>query len=265
MTSHETNMVALLEDLAIKAGAVIMELREQGVVARSKSDKSPVTEADEQAEAIILAGLAAHFPQIPVVAEEAAAAGHLPASLGSQFFLVDPLDGTKEFVSGNGDFTVNIALIENGHPVCGVVYAPVHGSLFSAEGNVATKALVVAGKIESRVQLSQVQKSVPTKVVASRSHMTEQTEAFLKAMPDCQTVQVGSSLKFCILAEGKAEVYPRFGRTMEWDTAAGDAVLRAAGGTTKTLDGVPLSYGKRNQADDTDFANPHFVSVSGAV
>ncbi len=264
MSKHEVNLVTILEELALAAGSVIMELREKGIVSRTKSDKSPVTEADERAEAIILAGLSSHFPHIPVVAEEAAAAGHLPADLGSQFFLVDPLDGTKEFVSGNGDFTVNIALIENGNPVCGVVYAPAHGFLFSADENSATKAAVVAGKIESRAQLICAEKSVPTKVVASRSHMTDQTEAFLKTMPDCQTVQVGSSLKFCILAEGKAEVYPRFGRTMEWDTAAGDAILRAVGGTTKTLDGALLSYGKRNQAGDEDFANPHFVSVSGA-
>jgi 3'(2'), 5'-bisphosphate nucleotidase len=253
-------MVTILEELAIAAGALIMELRSSGITARFKSDKSPVTEADEQAEKIIISGLVHHFPAIPIIAEEAAAAGNIPRDLGTQFFLVDPLDGTKEFVSGREDFTVNIALIENGIPVCGVVYAPAHGSIYSAERNAATKASVVSGKCTDRLVLLGKENAGAARVVASRSHMTAQTEQFLNALPDCQIVNIGSSLKFCILAEGNADIYPRFGRTMEWDTAAGDAVLRAAGGMTETLDGQPLTYGKRNQQDDSDFANPYFVS-----
>jgi 3'(2'), 5'-bisphosphate nucleotidase len=258
---EDNAMVSVLEALAIAAGALIMDVRAKDIIARSKSDQSPVTEADEVAEKFILEGLARHYPEMPVVAEEAAAAGQLPLELGHQFFLVDPLDGTKEFVAGREDFTVNIALIENGVPVCGVVYAPAHSTIYSGERTTATKATVVDGQIQDRSILRAVKWSGPIRVVASRSHMNAQTEAFLNTLPECQTVQIGSSLKFCLLAEGKADIYPRFGRTMEWDTAAGDAILRATGGT-QTLNGTPLPYGKRNQTSDSDFANSHFVSKS---
>jgi 3'(2'), 5'-bisphosphate nucleotidase len=258
------DMLSRFQEMAIAAGAAIMTVREKGVQARLKSDQSPVTEADELAEKIILAGLGEHYPAIPVVAEESVAAGIIPAALGNRFFLVDALDGTKEFVSGREDFTVNIALIEFGIPVLGVVYAPAHNLIYSGEGNFAQKATVVDGTINNPVSLNISKIDGAFRVVASRSHMTLETEQFLAGIPNCQTVNVGSSLKFCLLAEGKADLYPRFGRTMEWDTAAGDAILRAAGGNTENLDGTPLVYGKRDQEHDSDFANPHFISKASA-
>ena len=192
-------------------------------------------------------------------AEESASAGNVPQSLDSRFFLVDPLDGTKEFVAGREDFTVNIALIENGVPIAGIVYAPARAVLYAGAGSAAYRA-GVHGHVEHRIPLDPQKQESPQRIVASRSHMTAQTEEWLGCRPDCSTVNIGSSLKFCLLAEGSADIYPRFGRTMEWDTAAGDAILRAAGGITETLDGKPLVYGKRNQADDEDFANPHFIA-----
>ncbi len=252
--------LAKLEELALAAGAEIMKIRSRGVQSRSKLDQSPVTEADEQAEKIILAGLAKHYPTIPVVAEESTAAGVTPPDLGDRFFLVDPLDGTKEFISGRDDFTVNIALVESGVPVMGVVYAPAHGTMYSGEHGLASKRLVRDGECSAPAQLTQSKTTGPTRVVASRSHLTPETASFLDGISGCETVSIGSSLKFCLLAEGAADLYPRFGRTMEWDTAAGDAILRATGGTTETLDGVPLLYGKKNQTGDSDFANPNFIS-----
>jgi 3'(2'), 5'-bisphosphate nucleotidase len=252
-------MLAVFEALAIEAGAAIMAIRAAGINARFKYDQSPVTEADEQAEKIILDGLTRHFPDIQVVAEESACAGNVPQVLNNLFFLVDPLDGTKEFVAGREDFTVNIALIENGVPIAGIVYAPARSVLYVGAGTTAYRA-GVDGHVEHRIPLEPQKQDSPQRVVASRSHMTAETEDWLVCRPNCQTVNIGSSLKFCLLAEGSADIYPRFSRTMEWDTAAGDAVLRAAGGITETLDGKPLTYGKRNQADDADFANPHFIA-----
>lgn len=256
--------LAVFEALAIKAGAVILAVRAKGVAVEIKDDQTPVTEADHRAEKIIIEGLGWHFPGIPIVAEEQAAAGILPGDLGSCFFLVDPLDGTKEFCAGREDFTVNIALIENGVPVAGLVYAPARAVLYAGAGDTAYRASVAdaAGEamVERRMPLQPESEPHPRRVVASRNHLTPETEAYLAKLQGCSTVNIGSSLKFCLLAEGSADLYPRFSRTMEWDTAAGDAVLRAAGGRTETLDGKLLTYGKRNQADDSDFANPHFIA-----
>lgn len=257
-------MLIVFEALAIEAGAAIMAVRAKGIEARTKEDQSPVTEADERAERIIVDGLAGHFPDIPVVAEEEIATGHVPRALGSRFFLVDPLDGTKEFVAGREDFTVNIALIENGAPVAGIVYAPARAVLYAGAGRAAYRATVGSisptAVIERRMPLLPEPEPEPRRVVASRNHLTVETQDYLAGLHGCSTVNIGSSLKFCLLAEGSADLYPRFSRTMEWDTAAGDAVLRAAGGRTETLDGQPLAYGKRNQAHDSDFANPYFIA-----
>jgi 3'(2'), 5'-bisphosphate nucleotidase len=221
-----------------------------------------VTEADRASEKIILAGLREAFPDVPCVAEEEASAGIVPPDLDGAFFLVDPLDGTKEFVNRRTDFTVNIALIRKGVPEIGVVFAPCSGRFFSgmpgrAEALEITEDYAIAARrpIAARVG------GTPLSVVASRSHNTPETEAYISSLGAAEIVSVGSSLKFCLLAAAEADVYPRFGRTMEWDTAAGDAVLRAAGGMTRTLDGKPLAYGKRNQPDDEDFANPHFIAT----
>lgn len=255
----ETPLI-LLTLIALKAGAKIMDIYKAGFSVDTKSDASPVTEADGAAEAIILAELAKLSPEIPVVAEEAVSKGDVPET-DKLFYLVDPLDGTREFISRNGEFTVNIALIEEGVPVAGVVYAPALGEIFwGAQGKGAFRAAVQAGVIGTQ-QAIRVRKA-PTAVTAigSRSHGSEETSAWLRQYVVNDFVAAGSSLKFCRVAEGAADLYPRHGRTMEWDTAAGDAVLRAAGGLVTTLDGQPLTYGKRARADATDFANPYFIA-----
>jgi 3'(2'),5'-bisphosphate nucleotidase len=247
---------------ALAAGAAILKVYAcEDFAARVKLDGSPVTDADAEAEAVILAALARIAPGVPVIAEEAVAAGHAPP-IGRRFFLVDPLDGTKEFLNRNGDFTVNIALIEDGAPVLGVVYAPAYGEVFVGEAGHGARRAKLEGE---RLGLwSAIQVRPPpaggVDVVASRSHLSIETRAFIDRFRVAELVSAGSSLKFCRVAEGRADLYPRLSRTMEWDTAAGDAVLRAAGGCVRTLDGAPLAYGKRGQADDADFANPWFVA-----
>ncbi|WP_102960707.1 3'(2'),5'-bisphosphate nucleotidase CysQ [Mangrovicella endophytica] len=257
--------LAAVESLAIAAGQAILAVRDGGISICLKADASPVTEADQQAEALILEGLAALAPTVPVVAEEATAAGDVPTEIDGQFFLVDPLDGTREFVEGRADFTVNIALIEEGVPVLGVVYAPARGVLYSGSAGEAFLATIGPdGAVADRRAITVRARPSQIAAVASRSHRTPETDTYLARYEVADCVSVGSSLKFCVVAAGEADLYPRLGRTMEWDTAAGDAVLRAAGGSTTTLDGRPLVYGKRHQAGDCDFANPHFVAFGGA-
>lgn len=254
------SMIVHFEDLAVKAGAVIMPFYENGCETMIKDDDSPVTAADHAAEAIILAGLRASYPDIPVVAEEEICAGHMPEALGRRFFLVDPLDGTREFINQRSDFTVNIALIEDGCPIAGTVFAPVRGELFSGFGSTATFVEVNKESQGERVALQVNGKAKAEVAVASRSHRTPETDEFLETHQITDCVSVGSSLKFCLLAKGDADIYPRFGRTMEWDTAAGDAVLRAAGGVTTCSDGSVFTYGKQDQTHDSPFANPFFIS-----
>ena len=262
--SEDRAVLSVLERLALSAGSRIMEIFRAGCAVDRKDDASPVTEADRAAERIILEGLRSAFPDIPCVAEEEAAAGILPAELGDAFFLVDPLDGTKEFVKRSGDFTVNIALVRNGAPEIGVVYAPSGRRFFSGRpGRAELIELDAKDEVSARHAIHVRAGSGPLTVVASRSHRTPETDGFIGKVDAGEIVSVGSSLKFCLLANGEADLYPRFGRTMEWDTAAGDAVLRAAGGLTTTLDGRPLGYGKRNQPDDADFANPFFIARGG--
>lgn len=254
-------MIDTLETLALDAGKAILDVYHAGPNVTFKSDSSPVTEADERAEAIILAGLKKAFPDIPVVAEEATAAGNVPDVSGKRFFLVDPLDGTKEFINRRDDFTVNIALIENGIPVAGIVYAPARGVAYTGIDGRAEKLTIADDlTISARERIGCRKAATELTAVASRSHNSPETEAFLAEQGITSTRSVGSSLKFCLLAEGAADVYPRFGRTMEWDTAAGDAVLRAAGGMTVDLSEKPFRYGKTSQPTDSDFANGHFVA-----
>ncbi len=248
-----------LVSLALKAGAAAMKIYAREIVADAKADASPVTEADRLGEEIILAGLASVAPDVPVLAEESAAAGVIPETLGSRFFLVDPLDGTKEFISKTGEFTVNIALIGNGAPVIGVVYAPAINKLYAGEPNGAWRAAVDAkGQIGPRQPIRV--RAAPEGglvAVASRSHRSPETDAYLDTLAVADFTAAGSSLKFCLVAEGAADVYPRFGRTMEWDTGAGQAVLEAAGGSVLTHpEGQPLRYGKRQRG----FDNPHFIA-----
>ncbi len=248
-----------LNPIMLKAGAEIMRVYAGDIVVATKGDASPVTEADERAERIILESLNFLTPDIPIVAEEEAAAGRFP-EIGNRFFLVDPLDGTKEFISKNGEFTVNIALIEDGVPVYGAVYAPALDRLFWGGGDQAFAADVHEGEIVNVTPIRVRQApEAGLSAIGSRSHGGDATQDYLKAFSVGEFIAAGSSLKFCRLAEGAADIYPRMGRTMEWDTAAGDAILRAAGGRVETLDGRPLVYGKRVQ-DDAPFANPHFVA-----
>ncbi|AZO16008.1 3'(2'),5'-bisphosphate nucleotidase [Mesorhizobium sp. M2A.F.Ca.ET.043.05.1.1] len=260
--SDDEAMLGVFERLALEAGREVMRVFHEGCAVDSKADSSPVTEADRESEKIILAGLRAAYPDIPCVAEEEVAAGIATPDLDGAFFLIDPLDGTKEFVNRRTDFTVNIALVRHGVPDVGVVYAPCTGRFFSGRPGKAEALEVDADyHIAGRRPITVRAGGTPLAVVASRSHNTPETDAFIRDLGPAEIVSIGSSLKFCLLAAAEADVYPRFGRTMEWDTAAGDAVLRAAGGMTRTLDGRPLVYGKRNQASDSDFANPHFIAT----
>lgn len=245
---------ALLEKLVPiirAAGEVVMEVYGTDFAVQGKQDSSPVTEADQRAEALILPALAALTPDVPVVAEESVAAGNIPA-VAERFWLVDPLDGTKEFISRNGEFTVNIALVEEGVPVLGVVYAPAIGRLFG--GAVGDGAFV-----EDATGRREIACRVPPEegltVVASRSHGDAAAlDAFLAGRKVDKLISAGSSLKLCLVASGEADVYPRLGRTMEWDIAAGHAVLSAAGGQVSQVNGQPFLYGKPG------FDNPHFAA-----
>lgn len=234
------------------AGELIMTIYGSDFSVRGKADQSPVTEADERAEALILPALAALLPDTPIVAEEAVAAGEIP-EVGTRFWLVDPLDGTKEFISRNGEFTVNIALIENGQPTVGVVLAPALGRLFA--GAVGHGSFIEDADGRRPITVRRVPPEGLT-VVASRSHGDATAlDAFLAGRKVAELRGAGSSLKICLVAAGEADLYPRLGRTMEWDIAAGHAVLSAAGGKLTRTDGSPLGYGK------PDFANPHFVAA----
>jgi 3'(2'), 5'-bisphosphate nucleotidase len=240
--------------LADRAGAVLLEHYEKGVAVERKADSSPVTAADQEAEAVIEAGLGEIAPTIPMIGEEAVAAGRVPAIGDGPFWLVDPLDGTKEFLTRNGEFTVNIALVEEGRPILGIVGAPARGIMWwGALGHGAVR------REGGAARAIQVRRRPTTSVVAvaSRSHRDAETDRWLLGHGITDTVSAGSSLKFCLVAEGAADVYPRFGPTMEWDTAAGHAVLLAAGGKVRTVDGQPLAYGKPG------FRNPAFIAEGG--
>src|SRR4051812_2988955 len=244
-------LLELMLDAARAASSAIIEVYLSDFEHVSKSDGSPVTIADHKAEAIILEHLKS--TGLPVLAEESAAAGIVP-TLGDRFFVVDPLDGTKEFLKRNGEFTVNIALIEKGKPVLGVVLAPATGPPFmGGRGG----ALEVSGR-DVREPLH-TKAGGPMRVVASRSHGHGAIHGFCEAFQVVEDVSVGSSLKFCLVAKGEAQFYPRFTPTSEWDTAAGQAVLEAAGGAVLTLDGQPLRYGKGG-----DNLNPFFIAAANA-
>lgn len=239
-------IAVFLADAAVAAGPAVMDVYKQGGDIWSKSDGSPVTLADQRAEAIVCEKLSYAFPPTPVIAEESVSLGK-PAAVDDRFLLVDPLDGTKEFVARNGEFTINIALIQKGSPVAGAVYAPALGRLWCGGERAFVCEASVGGGLPHRdvwrpITVRQAPEALV--VLASRSHGDSQTEAFLSRLPIAERRTRGSSLKFCVIAEGLADVYPRFGPTMEWDTAAGDAVLRAAGGVVLDRSDASLVYGK---------------------
>lgn len=245
---------------AREAGEAALALRAGGLTVEAKGDLSPVTRADRRAEAIIVSALTQAWPQIPIIAEEACAAGIVPATKDGQFFLVDPIDGTREFIAGRDDFTVNIALVVEGFPVVGCVFVPATAEMFEGspagafrqQGSGAREPIFVRRHAGLLVAL------------ASRSHRTEATNRFLGTLDLERVDPVGSSLKFCRVAEGAADVYPCFGPTMEWDTAAGQAVLEAAGGQVVTADSRErFAYGKTGRPDAPDFRNPSFIAIGG--
>ena len=249
---HE--LTALVLDAAMAAARVILDVYARPIAAVAKADGSPVTEADAAAEAVILDYLKP--TGIPVLGEESVAAGIVPV-LGERYFVVDPLDGTKEFIKRNGEFTVNIALVEHGVPVLGVVLAPVTGETFIGDASGAWFCNTLDGPTDERRSIS-VTSPERLRIVASRSHGHAALAALCEVLDVEADVSVGSSLKFCLLARGDAQLYPRFTPTSEWDTAAGQAVLEAAGGAVVTLDGQRMRYGK----GDLAFLNPYFVAAS---
>lgn len=256
-------LIPVIRRLALEAGDTIMKIYEaDDFDVKVKSDASPVTEADEAADALISAGLRAAFPDILLVTEEQAASH---TQKGDTFLIVDPLDGTKEFIKRRGDFTVNIAYVEDGHPIRGVVYAPAKERLFytTADGSTVEEAGPhVAG--EPAGALTPLSVSSPNNealmVVASKSHRDEATDAYIGRYTVEDMKSAGSSLKFCLVAAGEADIYPRLGRTMEWDTAAGHAVLAGAGGAVVRFDShAPLVYGKPG------YENPFFIAYAPGV
>ncbi len=246
-------------DLALQAGDAIMEIYSRGnIVIETKTDSSPVTNADKAADAIIYRGLKAAFPNLDVVTEEKSESHYL---LKKNFILVDPLDGTKEFINRTGEFTVNIAYIQNNSPSHGVVYAPAIKRLFTTDHSSKSYEIIRPATKTGKMLKNQLQVSVPDPsaltVIASKSHINLKTKKYLEKYSISNSKNAGSSLKFCLIAAGEADLYPRLGRTMEWDTAAGHAILLGAGGHVTNLSTKkPLYYGKAG------FENPFFVAHS---
>ncbi|MFC3052960.1 3'(2'),5'-bisphosphate nucleotidase CysQ [Kordiimonas pumila] len=241
----------------LHAGSVVMKVFHSNFEVYGKADTSPVTEADRRGEEIITKALHKIAPDIPVVGEEAKSEGQCPDISGGIFWLVDPLDGTKEFVKKGSDFTVNIGLIKDGHPIMGLVLAPAMNKLYwGIVGSGAWVADVEDNSIINTKSIS-TRTANPDKlvIVASKSHRSSELEAYLENFPGADNVSIGSSLKLCLLATGEADLYPRLGPTCEWDTAAAHAVLLAAGGSVEVVGGAPLTYAK----DLTTFLNPWFL------
>lgn len=247
---NRDELALAMGQLCSDAAVPVMEIYASNFEVRFKGDNSPVSAADEAAEKVILEGLKSILPDVPVIAEESYCQQTAP-EVGSRFLLVDPVDGTREFIKRNGEFTINIALVEDGIPVVGAVFAPAIGKLFTG-GDTANIFSVLAGdRIErsaGEAMRGRPRPEMGLTAVTSRSHQDEETLKFLDELAVDQAISAGSSLKFCILAQGLADVYPRFGPTKEWDVAAGHAVLRAAGGDMTLPCGGPFPYGKQAEA-----------------
>lgn len=249
-------MLSNVVELAREAGRSVMEVYSRPFSVEYKEDLSPLTEADSASHRVIAAGLAAIAPGVPVISEEGESVSFNERRGFGRFWLVDPLDGTKEFIKRNGEFTVNIALIEDGAPVMGVVYAPAKGLMYYAEKG---DGAFSEGEGESPVRLRSGMAGPGVRAVVSRSHPDARIEAFLGGYDVSSRVEAGSSLKFCIVAEGRADLYPRFGETWEWDTAAGHAVAAEAGASVTLPDGNPLAYNKES------LKNPGFIVASAGL
>ncbi len=237
------NMIKKLSDIAIQAGEAIMEVRSKGFEVEIKSDESPVTQADKASNAVIIRELSEHYPDIPVLSEEEASIDYNKRKNWKEFFLVDPLDGTKEFIKDNGEFCVCIALMRENRPVLGIVYAPTRDTLYA--GGPETGSFVSRGGEE----LKPIKTVPPAEgeglvVVGSRSHPSPDLANYLEKFNVKEMTPAGSAIKFCLVAEGRAHLYPRFNPTMEWDTAAGEAIVTGAGGSMETIEGEPFPYNK---------------------
>jgi len=245
--------IKIVCEIAKQAGSAIMAIYgSDDFAVEYKDDKSPLTAADKVSHEVIMAGLGKHFPEIPILSEEGADIPYAVRKEWTRFWLVDPLDGTKEFIKRNGEFTVNVALIENQKPVCGVVYVPVQDKLYW--GIQGQGAWVQRGDdFEQTIHVRKPDLEKGLIVVMSRSHPSPELEGYLKNINVAEALPVGSSLKLCVVAEGKADLYPRLAPTMEWDTAAGHAVVAAAGGIVKMTEGCALKYNKEN------LLNPFFI------
>jgi len=247
----------------LAAGRIEMRHFAAGVAVETKADTTPVTVADHEAEAVLLEGLQQVAPGVPVIAEEAVAAGRIP-EVTDAFFLVDPLDGTRAFIKRSPEFTINVGFVEGTHPVFGIIYAPALDLLFATLGPDEAVETHIAPDTEGvrldDLCLTRLHTRAPDPkalvAFASRSHAKHDTDAFLARLPIAETRKASSSLKFCLIARGEADLYARLGQTNEWDTAAGHAILAAAGGCVTTVDGRPLLYAK----SAGNFANPHFVA-----
>ncbi len=250
-------MIEPVSAIARKAGDAILEVYATDFAVQSKDDDSPLTQADLASHRVIMAGLAELTPAVPIISEESGLPDFAERRGWGEYWLIDPLDGTKEFVKRNGEFTVNIALIRDSRPVLGVVHVPVLGKTYTGcEGHGATRRDGDGAAQSIRVRAAA---SAPIRVVGSRSHQSDSVSAFLEAAGETEMVPMGSSLKFCVVAEGDADVYPRLGPTSEWDTAAAQAVVEQAGGHVLKTDGAALDYNTKD-----DILNPWFVVIGPA-
>lgn len=260
--SRDRRLIDALIPSVVEAGEAILAIRTAGHTVETKNDNSPVTNADHAAEAILLAAINKYAPDIPVLAEEEVAGGRLPA-LGDVFLAVDALDGTRDFIQGRPDFTVNIGLVRDAHPIAGIVSAPALGLLWAGVVGLGARRIDLGaiGMPETDISV-RPPPADGIHIVASRSHRSPETDDFIARFPNARIIAAGSSLKLVRIAEGTADLYPRLGPTSLWDTAAGDAILTAAGGSVTDLDGHPLAYRPRND-QPKPFLNPWFVATGG--
>ena len=256
--NHEKNILELL-NIAIDAGKEILNIYNDEIIVNSKEDKSPITQADINSNDLIVNRLKKLESNIPILTEESVVEWKNRKDW-IKYWLIDPLDGTKEFINRNGEFTVNISLIENNYPIFGIIYSPVKSLLYYALKNYGCYKLKTNSNLSTLKNFNKInihkEKNITTKVIGSRSHSSKEFLNWVeKKFTNFELITIGSSLKFCILAEGKADIYPRFGPTSEWDIAAGHIILEEAGGKLKTIDNKDILYNTKD-----DILNPHFIA-----